>query len=905
MTILALKDLSCGHCVKNVTNVLEKIDGVESVQVTLHFAKITGNVDPQILIQAVIDAGYQAELASPNFVLNLSGLNCGHCVKSVEKALSAVENIDVFDVTKTEAKIYGNADPEQAIKAITDADFGATLGELSPKPNLPTKTTAEPDPVLVESHQDQASSSVQANFEQPISDNQISLLLNGLSCASCVLKVQNALQAVDGVELAQVNLAEQTALVTGNPLSQNLVKAVEQAGYGAEVIEDESLRREKQQAQIQREIRERKWQSILALFVGFGLFFWMILGGQTKVTPENQWNWLAVSFVVLALMWFTGKHYYQRAWMNVQNKTASMDTLVALGTGVAWLYSTVVVLKSDFFPENARHLYFESSMMIIGLINVGKMLEAKAKQRSSQALERLLDLTPKTAKVVTAVGEVEMPLSDIQPNMILRLQTGDRVSVDGIVTQGECWIDESMLTGEPVAVLKSKGDRVNAGTLVTDGTLLFQAEQIGNNTRLANIIKLVRQAQSSKPQIGQLADKISSIFVPVVIVIAILAAVIWYAVTQEISYSFVVFTTVLIIACPCALGLATPMSIIAGVGRAAELGVLVRNADALQKASTVDTIVFDKTGTLTKGEPKVTAVYTFNGFSEKSAVQFAGSLEQGANHPLAKALLDYAENETLIEPSNFATLKGLGVSGNVQGKSVLLGNQTLLQQQNIVTDLAEPIFLAESEKGATVIFLAVEQQLSAIFVVRDPLKEDSVTAIQRLHSQGYHLVMLTGDQEKTAQAIAKEVGIEQVVAGVLPEGKADVIKALQAEGRKVVMVGDGINDAPALAQADVSIAMGGGSDIAIETAELTLMRHNISAIADALELSKGTLRNMKQNLFFAFVYNCLGIPIAAGVLYPVLGVLLNPMVGGAAMAFSSITVASNANRLLRFTPKGW
>ncbi|MGQ0286035.1 copper-translocating P-type ATPase [Pasteurellaceae bacterium 22721_9_1] len=891
--VLALGDLSCGHCVKAVQKVLTNMEGVEQAEVSLQFAKIVGEVDAQKLIDTIVEAGYQAKLAQADALLALSGLNCGHCVKSVEKALSAVENLDVFEVSKTEAKLYGKLDVNNAIKAIIDAGFEAEL-VTSPKSDLPTQTCTEPDPVVVELKNDQA-----INDELP----QYHFLLTGMSCAACVAKVQKAIQAVDNVQYVQVNLAESTALVNGEIDPQHVIQSVVHAGYGAELIEDEQTHREKQHHFIQSEIKQRRWQAILALLVGFGLFFWMILGGQTQVTPQNQQNWLIVSFVVLVVIGLTGGHFYRRAWQNLRNRTATMDTLVALGTGMAWLYSTVLVLNVDFFPEHSRHLYFESSAMIIGLINVGKMLEAKAKQRSSKALERLLDLTPKTARVVGEQGEYDLPIQQVQTQMILRLQTGDRVSVDGSVIQGEAWIDESMLTGEPLAIHKQIGDKVSAGTVVNDGTLLFRAEQVGKQTKLANIIRLVRQAQSSKPKIGQLADQIANWFVPVVIVIALIAAITWYLITQQIAYAFVVLTTVLIIACPCALGLATPMSIIAGVGRAAELGILVRDADALQKASQADTIVFDKTGTLTEGKPQVTDIYTFNGFDEKSAVQFAASLEQGANHPLAKAILDYAQDMALEEPQQFSTLKGMGVKGHIANKMVLLGNAKFLQQHEIDVQIAEHEFTQLYHKGATVVFLAIDLQLAAIFAIRDPLRQETVTAIQRLHKQGYQLVMLTGDQEKTAQVIAKEVGIEQVIAGVLPEGKAQAIQQLQQQGLKVVMVGDGINDAPALAQADVSIAMGSGSDIAIETAELTLMRHSIDAIADSLSLAKGTLQNMKQNLFFAFIYNSLGIPLAAGVFYPWLGVLLNPMVGGAAMAFSSITVASNANRLLRFKPK--
>ena len=888
--VLALTELSCGHCIKNVKQTLEKLDGVENAEVTLNFAKINTSLSPQVLIDAITKAGYGAQVAQPNLVLSLGGLACGHCVKSVENALSAVENLDVFEVDKTEAKIYGTAQAQAVIDAIVNAGYEAVLhteNTASPKSDLPpaSQQMINPDPVAVENKED-----------------QVMLLLQGMSCAACVLKVQRALEAVPAVMAAQVNLAESTAIVLGHTEPQALIKAVENAGYGAELIEDEQIRREKQQAQVKKEIRQRQWQAVVALIIGFGLMLWGLLGGTMEVNAANQSNWMLVGLITLVVIALTGGHFYQRAVKNLVKKTATMDTLVALGTGVAWLYSMLVVLKPEFFPQNSRHLYFESSAMIIGLINVGKMLEAKAKQRSSQALERLLDLTPKTVRIVDEQGERDIPLAQVRQGMILRLQTGERVGVDGIVTQGEVWIDESMLTGEAIPVSKKISDKVIAGTLVTDGTSLFRAEQIGNQTTLANIVRLVRRAQSSKPQIGLLADKIAAIFVPVVIVIALLAALIWYVATDEISYSFVVLTSVLIIACPCALGLATPMSIIAGTGRAAELGMLVRDADALQKAATADTIVFDKTGTLTKGEPKVTAVYTFNGVSEQSAVNFSAVLEQGSGHPLAKAILTYAGNITLREMIQFRTLKGLGVSGIIDGATVLLGNRTLMQQYQIDTELAERDFEAESAKGATTVFLALEGQLAAMFAIRDPLREDSREALQSLHKQGYRLVMLTGDQEKTAQTIASEAGIDHVIAGVLPEGKAQVIQRLQQEGAKVIMVGDGINDAPALAQADVGIAMGEGSDIAMETAELTLMRHSLHGVADALALSKATLRNMRQNLFFAFVYNSLGIPLAAGVLYPFFGILLNPMIAGAAMAFSSITVVGNANRLLKFKP---
>ncbi|SUB72864.1 Copper-exporting P-type ATPase A [Pluralibacter gergoviae] len=632
---------------------------------------------------------------------------------------------------------------------------------------------------------------------------------------------------------------------------------------------------------------------------------WGMIGDNMMVTDANRALWLAIGLVTLAVMVFAGGHFYTSAWKSLKNGTATMDTLVALGTGVAWLYSMSVNLWPQWFPPEARHLYYEASAMIIGLINLGHMLEARARQRSSKALEKLLDLTPPTARVVTESGEKSVPLAEVQPGAILRLTTGDRVPVDGEITEGEAWLDEAMLTGEPVPQQKGSGDGVHAGTVVQDGSVLFRASAVGSHTTLSRIIRMVHQAQSSKPEIGQLADRISAVFVPVVVAIAVISAGIWFffGPAPQIVYTLVIATTVLIIACPCALGLATPMSIIAGVGRAAEYGVLVRDADALQRASELDTLVFDKTGTLTEGKPQVVAVKTFGELDEAQALRLAAALEQGSSHPLARAIVDKAGETSLPQIGGFRTLRGLGVSGEAEGHALLLGNTALLNEQRVNTGAAAQEVESQASAGATPVLLAVDGQVSALFAIRDPLRDDSVAALKRLRGEGYRLVMLTGDNPTTANAIAKEAGIDEVIAGVLPDGKAEAIQKLQAEGRKVAMVGDGINDAPALAQAEVGIAMGGGSDVAIETAAITLMRHSLTGVADALAISRATLRNMKQNLLGAFIYNSIGIPVAAGILWPFTGTLLNPVVAGAAMALSSITVVSNANRLLRFKPK--
>ncbi|MEB7600483.1 copper-exporting P-type ATPase CopA [Raoultella terrigena] len=826
--------------------------------------------------------------------LTLDGLTCGHCVKRVKESLEQRPDVELAEVTTTEAHVTGSASAEALIDTIQKAGYGAELSHPKAKPlaesTLPSEALTAASPALPAAHD---------------TDDSQQLLINGMSCASCISRVQKALAAVPGVAQARVNLAERTALVMGSASAAELVQAVEKAGYGAEAIEDDLERRERQQETAIATMKRFRWQAIVALLVGVPVMVWGMFGDNMMVTDDNRSLWLAIGLVTLAVMVFAGGHFYRSAWKSLRNATATMDTLVALGTGVAWLYSMSVNLWPQWFPMEARHLYYEASAMIIGLINLGHMLEARARQRSSRALEKLLDLTPPSARVVTPEGEKSVPLADVMPGMTLRLTTGDRVPVDGIISQGEAWMDEAMLTGEPIPQQKGGGDPLHAGTVVQDGSVLFTASAVGSQTTLARIIRMVRQAQSSKPEIGQLADKISAVFVPTVVVIALFSAAIWYffGPAPQIVYTLIIATTVLIIACPCALGLATPMSIISGVGRAAEYGVLVRDADALQRASQLDTVVFDKTGTLTEGKPQVVAVKTFTALDEASALRLAAALEQGSSHPLARAILDKAAESTLPTVGNFRTLRGLGVSGEADGHRLLLGNQALLNEQNIATDAAESDLNAQASQGATPVLLAVDGEVAALIAIRDPLRSDSVAALARLHRQGYRLVMLTGDNPITANAIAKEAGIDEVIAGVLPDGKADAIKRLQSQGHQVAMVGDGINDAPALAQADVGIAMGGGSDVAIETAAITLMRHSLNGVADALAIAKATLRNMKQNLLGAFVYNSLGIPIAAGILWPLTGTLLNPVVAGAAMALSSITVVSNANRLLRFKPK--
>lgn len=825
-------------------------------------------------------------------LLALDGLTCGHCVKRVKETLEKRPDVELAEVSIDAARISGDASADQLIATIEQAGYHARVAQDDSHPKADPLTESETQPEALTAD------------DATLPAESFHLLIDGMSCASCVSRVQHALQEVDGVSQARVNLAERSALVLGSAQPQSLIEAVTRAGYGAEIIEDDVKRREKQQQSAQAAVRRFRWQAALALALGIPLMLWGMVGDNMMLSAANRSGWLVVGVLTLLVMALAGGHFYRSAWKSLRNRTATMDTLVALGTAAAWLYSMAVNLWPDLFPMAARHLYYEASAMIIGLINLGHMLEQRARQRSSQALEKLLDLTPPTARVVTDRGEQTLALSAVTLGMTLRVNTGDRVPVDGTIIQGEAWLDEAMLTGEAVPQQKSAGDTLHAGTVMQDGSVLLRADAIGKNTTLSRIIQLVRQAQSSKPAIGQLADKISAIFVPTVVVIALLSAAVWYLFgpAPQIVYTLVIATTVLIIACPCALGLATPMSIIAGVGRAAEFGVLVRDADALQRASTLSTLVFDKTGTLTEGKPRVVGIQLFNGADEPSVLRQAAALEQGSGHPLAQAIVARAGLSSLPDIAQFRTIPGQGVSGILDGIALLLGNPALMAQQLIATDSVQQQMDKLAETGATPVLLAADGKIVALFAIRDPLRQESVGALQRLHQRGYQLVMLTGDNPITAAAIAREAGIDRVIAGVLPAGKAAAIAHLQQQGQQVAMIGDGINDAPALAQADVGIAMGGGSDVAIETAAITLMRQDLNAVVDALSIAKATLRNMKQNLLGAFIYNAAGIPIAAGVLYPLTGTLLSPVVAGAAMALSSITVVSNANRLIRYRP---
>ncbi|AUD78877.1 copper-translocating P-type ATPase [Kangiella profundi] len=738
----------------------------------------------------------------------------------------------------------------------------------------------------------------------------VELNIEGAGCASCVGKIEGALKSISGVESAEMNFADRTVTVKGSANTDTMIEAVENAGYQASLIENESesdALEEKEQANkaYYKRLMTKMW---IALGVGVPLMAYGLLGGaMTVTTPKERIAWLVVGLITLAIMYFSGKHFFTGAWKSFKNHSANMETLIALGTGTAWVYSMIVVFFPDSLPEMARHVYFEATAMIIGLINLGLALEVRARGRTSEAIKRLIGLQAKTARVIRDGDEKDIPIEDVQKDDLVRVRPGEKIPVDGVVTEGSSTLDESMLTGEPMPVEKGEGDEVSAGTINKSGTIIFKATRVGKDTALAQIIKMVKQAQNSKPPIGRLADVIAAYFVPTVMIIAVISALVWlnFGAQDAIAFAVVSATTVLIIACPCALGLATPMSVMVGVGKAAEAGVLIRNGESLQTASKITAMVLDKTGTITEGSPKVTDIVAYNDFSENDALQLAASLETGSEHPLAQAIVESAKEKDieLSKSSDFNSIAGHGVEGKVDGKHLYFGNEKLMRDQGIDIDHAVDRAQELAGEAKTPMYFAVDKQLAAILAVADPIKEDSIEAIKRLQQANIRVVMLTGDNKATAKAVANKVGIEEFFAEVLPEDKVDKVKQLQKEGELVGMTGDGINDAPALAQADVGFAIGTGTDVAIESADITLMRGSLHGLADAVATSKATLRNIRQNLFGAFIYNVAGIPIAAGLLYPFFGILLSPVIAGAAMAFSSVTVVTNANRLRFFKPK--
>ena len=731
--------------------------------------------------------------------------------------------------------------------------------------------------------------------------------IGGMSCAGCVSSVDKALKTVAGVDASVVNFAEHTADVEGDFSVIDLIQTVKDAGYEAALLESEEDDAEKEAAEFEF-YRALVKKYIVAAIVGVPLFVLGMAGLLPELTnTTGQIIWFFIGIATAIVMWYSGGHFFSGAWKSLKHNSANMDTLIALGTGTAWVYSMVIVFLPDIVPSLAQHAYFEAAAIIIALINFGSALEMKARGKTSEAIKRLIGLQPKTASVIRDGIEQDIAISKVGLNETIRVRPGEKIPLDGVVIDGHSSIDESMLTGEPLPVAKKTGDDVIGGTLNKTGSFLFISKKIGRDTALAQIIEMVRKAQNSKPAIGRMADKIASVFVPIVMIISIVTFLIWFNFSGlSVSYAVVAMMTVLIIACPCALGLATPISIMVGVGKAAEHGILIRNGDALQQAGRIDTIVLDKTGTVTLGKPELLQILTADNQDEAQLLQIAASLEAGSEHPLAQAVLEKAVEKKLelLSVENFEAIEGYGVKAIINGMLVYLGNEKLMHRENISLEYWQQKITDLTSKAQTPVFIARENELLGLLGIADPIKEDSKKAIQRFHQAGLKVVMLTGDHKRTAEVIAKLVGIDDVMAEVLPADKQKKIIELQQEGCIVAMVGDGINDAPALAQADVGFAIGTGTDVAIESADIALMKGSLNNVMDAIQISNATVKNIRQNLVGAFIYNIFGIPVAAGILFPFLGVLLNPMIAGAAMAMSSVTVVSNANRLRFFKTDG-
>ena len=742
-------------------------------------------------------------------------------------------------------------------------------------------------------------------------DSTIYLSISGMSCAGCVKAVEDLLQSVDGVASVSVNFAEHIAVVDGQAEGQALVEVFNNTGYGAALLGGQDDQAEQQEREAAEFIHYRSLlrQSLAAAVLGAPLF----IAGISGYLPQpgdavGIWFWPLVSVLTLMVLVYSGRHFYTGAWSAVRHHNANMDTLIALGTGTAWIFSTVIALWPELVPSQGRHVYFEAAAIILSLINLGSALEMRARGKTSEAIKRLIGLKPRTARVLRDGVEQDIPIEQVGLSETVRVRPGEKIPVDGVIIDGQSSVDESMLTGEPMPVEHGVGDEVIGGTVNGQGSFLMQTRRIGSDTVLAHIIEQVRQAQATKPAIGRLADSIAAVFVPVVMIIAIVTFLVWFNIGPDprISYGVVTAMTVLVIACPCALGLATPISIMVGVGKAAEQGILIRNGDALQQARRLSVIVLDKTGTVTQGKPELMQILPQTDIDEQTVLALAAAVERGSEHPLALAISRAASERELDLPdsSEFSAHTGMGASAEVDGRRVLMGNAALLTEHGIDPPVMPDLARAALEQGQTLVHVAVDRQLAAYLVIADPLKSDAVEAVQGFRQLGLDVVLLTGDRRETAEAVAHQVGITQVLAEVLPADKAQCIQDLQRRGEVVAMVGDGINDAPALARADVGFAIGTGTDVAIESADVTLMRGSLLGVADAIAISRATVRNIKQNLFGAFIYNVLGIPIAAGVLYPLTGLLLNPIIAGAAMAMSSVSVVSNANRLRHFKPSG-
>jgi P-type Cu+ transporter len=794
---------------------------------------------------------------------------------------------------------------------------------------------------------------VGTSAEQSVSPERVTIPVTGMTCAACQSFIQRTLTGHAGVQDASVNLMMNNATVTFDPgvtSTAALVETIRSTGYGAEIpVQQTSVLAEQEEhdAEQLREYRQLRLKAAVSLIAGvFAMVLSMPLmsmssaGGMERMKdPLMSWNmrvldpvlrrvlpwmyrmsedairWFLFALAAFILGW-AGRRFYTKAWSALLHKTADMNTLVALGTGAAFLYSAASTIAPGFFVAHgiAPDVYFEAAILIIGLVLTGNALESRAKGQTASALRKLVQLQPKTATVLRDGVERDLPVESIQEGDVVLVRPGERIPTDGKVISGRSSVDESMLTGESLPMEKTAQDRVMGGTLNQQGSLQYRASGLGAGSTLAQIVRLLRDAQGSRAPIQKIADRISAIFVPTVLGIAILTFGAWriFAPHAGVMQAFAAAVTVLVIACPCAMGLAVPTAVMVATGRGANFGILIKGGEALQRLEKIDTVALDKTGTITVGRPQVTDVLLAshgNGDATKPDIRdaenyllrLAAGLEHASEHPLAESVVRFAQERGLGVPQaqEFDSQTGYGVVGIVEGEVILIGNPALMKRYSIAVDSLEAAAERIAEEGKTPLWIAIGGRLAGIIAVADMIKPTSIQAVRQMHAEGLRVVMLTGDNERTARAIAREAGVDEVIAGVLPAGKVDAIKRLQREHRVVAMVGDGVNDAPALAQADVGLTMATGSDIAMEAGDVTLMRSDLTGVAAAIALSRGTMRVMRQNLFWAFIYNVIGIPLAAGALYPVFGLLLSPVIASAAMALSSFSVVTNSLRLRR------
>ena len=737
--------------------------------------------------------------------------------------------------------------------------------------------------------------------------------LSGMTCASCAMTVEMAVKDLETVEDVSVNLATErlSLLPKAGFDSQQVLDAVAEAGYQAEEKGKNKPSDVSEEAAMKAQELQKKKQELLILlltalpllYISMGSMIGLPLPSFLEHMVHPLVFVLSQLLLTLPAVWI-GRGFYQRGFRNLIKRHPNMDSLIAVGTSAAFLYSLYSVSQVFLGHHPFVHqLYFESVAVIIALVLLGKYLESSAKGRTSQAIQSLLELVPSQATVIRYGEAVTIDTEDIRVGDIIRIKPGERMPVDGLVTEGQTFVDESMMTGESVPIEKKVGDTITSATINQNGSIDYQATRVGSDTTLAQIVRLVEEAQGSKAPIAALADKISLYFVPIVLGLATLSTLGWYFLAGEsLSFSLSIFIAVLVIACPCALGLATPTATMVGTGKGAENGILIKSGQALEAAYQLDTIVLDKTGTITVGKPSLTDLLPLSDFNRSDLLRLIASAEQHSEHPLAQAILEAAKEEglDLLPVSHFEAIVGRGLAAQVEGRHLLVGNESLMKEKHIDSSAFQEQLLELSQEGKTAMFVAIDGQLAGILAVADEMKSSSLKAVQELQSMGLEVIMLTGDREETATAIAQKAGIQKVIAGVLPDGKATAIKNLQEAGKKLAMVGDGINDAPALVQADVGIAIGSGADVAIESADVVLMHSDLQDVVKAIKLSQATIRNIKENLFWAFAYNTLGIPIAMGLLHLFGGPLLNPMLAGLAMSLSSVSVVANALRLGRF-----